>query len=138
MVTISEKPLTDALKEEIFAGFKRHAVEKTGHNDIGETYAFVAEEEDLLLGAVVVELFWGALHIKYAYVHESARGKGLGRELMLCALAFGKSKNCPFAFVETMSFQALDFYQKLGFTLDFTRSGHSHGTSAHYLSKRLG
>jgi len=36
-----------------------------------------------------------------------------------------------------MSFQALEFYQKMGFELDFTRPGYAHGTSFHYLSKKL-
>lgn len=46
-------------------------------------------------------------------------------------------KACPFAFVETMSFQALDFYRKMGFELEFTRSGYKHGTAFHYLRKLL-
>jgi hypothetical protein len=53
------------------------------------------------------------------------------------ALQYGRDKDCPFAFVETMSFQALDFYQKMGFQLELTRTGYAHGTSFHYLRKDL-
>jgi len=51
------------------------------------------------------------------------------------AFTFGRENKCPFAFVETMSFQAVEFYQKIGFQLEFTRSGYAHGTSFHYLRK---
>lgn len=50
---------------------------------------------------------------------------------------YGRSNKCPFAFVATMSFQAREFYEKIGFTLEFTRSGYKHGTSFHYLRKEL-
>ncbi len=68
---------------------------------------------------------------------ECYRCQGLGTELMEVAFKFGRENKCPFAFVETMSFQALGFYQKNEFQLDFTRSGYSHGTSFHYLQKKL-
>lgn len=61
----------------------------------------------------------------------------MGVRLMECALKYGSDKACPFAFVETMSFQALGFYRKMGFELEFTRSGYKHGTSFHYLQKLL-
>ena len=35
---------------------------------------------------------------------------------------------CPFAFVETMGFQALEFYEKCGFKLEFTRAGYARDT----------
>lgn len=48
-----------------------------------------------------------------------------------------KTRECHFAFVETMSFQALEFYQKMGFKQDFVRTGYAHNTSFHYLSRKL-
>ncbi len=53
------------------------------------------------------------------------------------ALEFGKKRGCQFAFVETMSFQALEFYQKNGFAIDFSREGYARNTSFHYLRKDL-
>ena len=69
------------------------------------------------------------------YVAEHARGSGLGTALMEQAFSFGKSHNHAFAFVETMSFQALEFYQKMGFFLEYTRTEYAHNASAHYLRK---
>lgn len=53
------------------------------------------------------------------------------------ALEYGKLRGCRFAFVETMSFQAPEFYQKLGFSIDFKREGFDAGASFYYLRKIL-
>lgn len=134
---IQQQPLSEALKAKIFAGFSRHAIAQTGYDEKFESVAFVAKDQDVDIGAVVVEQFWGSLHIKYVYVDEEWRHKGVGTKLMEQALEYAKSCYCPFAFVETMSFQARKFYEKLGFRVEFTRSGYKHETSFHYLRKDL-
>ena len=53
------------------------------------------------------------------------------------AFAYAEEHKCPFAFVEAMSFQALEFYEKCGFKFEYTRSRYAHNTSFHYLRKNL-
>jgi ribosomal protein S18 acetylase RimI-like enzyme len=137
MIELKQHPLTEGLKKRIYDGFSRHAVAMTGQDEKFDPVAFVAHDKECFAGAIVAELFWGALHIKYIYVEKEYRGKGIGSQLMKCALKYGRDQKCPFAFVETMSFQALDFYQKMGFKLELTRSGYIHGTSFHYLQKSI-
>lgn len=132
---IKQQPLTDVLKKQIYEGFSRHAIAMTGHDEKFENVAFVAMDGQVMAGAIVKELFWKALHIKYIYVEEQYRAKQLGTQLMEKAFAYAEKHKCPFAFVETMSFQALEFYEKCGFKLELTRSGYSHNTSFHYLRK---
>ena len=133
-----QQPLTHVLEKQIFEGFSRHAIEMTGYDELQLDYvAFVAMHNDAFAGAVVVQFFWGALNVKYVYVEDAFRGHGLATRLMERALTFGRENKCPFAFVATMSFQALGFYQKMGFQLEFTRSGYSHDTLLHYLRKNL-
>lgn len=136
-IQIQQEPLTEALKQEVYRGFSRHSIEMTGFDEKHEPIAFVANSNGTLVGAVVVEIFWGAFHVKYLYVHENHRGQDLGKRLMKEALSYGQANQCPFAFVETMSFQAPGFYQKMGFQIEFTRPGYAHGTSFHYLRKEL-
>lgn len=137
MIEVQEQPLTEDLKKQIYAGFSRHAKAMTGHDEKFPSRAFIATDKGSFAGAIVVELFWGALHLKYIYVEDEYRGKGVGSKLIESAVNYGKDNKCPFAFVETMSFQALDFYRKAGFELEFTRRGFKHGTSFHYLRKSL-
>ncbi len=138
MFNIVQEPLTDQLKKQIYEGFSRYSVEQTGHDEKFDPIAFIAKDEKgHFIGAVVVELFWGALHIKYLFIDEKHRGKRVGQGLIEKAFRYGKAQKCPFAFVETMCFQAFGFYQKMGFQLEYTRTGYSHGTSFHYLRKDL-
>ncbi len=134
---IAQAPLTEELKKQIYSGFSRHAIAATGYDEKSDPVSFVAKRGKIFAGAVVAELFWGALHVKYVFVEEHFRSSGLGSRLLQEALAYGRGHNCPFAFVETMSFQALAFYQKLGFQLEFSRQGLIHGASFHYLRKDL-
>jgi ribosomal protein S18 acetylase RimI-like enzyme len=137
MILIKDEVLTEELKHKVFQGFSKHAIEQIGFDELLQPIAFIAYNGNEFAGTVVVQLFWGALHIKYLYVEEAFRGQSAGKALMLHALEYGKMKNCPFAFVETMNFQAPEFYKKLGFKIDFIRDGYSHGTSFHYLKMEL-
>jgi ribosomal protein S18 acetylase RimI-like enzyme len=137
MIDIRQQSLTEDLKKQIYEGFSRHAIAMTGFDEKSEPEAFVAMDAEVLAGAIVVAKFWGALHVKYVYVAEAYRSQGLATRLMKRAFAYGRIHKCPFAFVETMNFQALGFYEKMGFHLEFTRHGYAHGTSFHYLRKDL-
>jgi GNAT superfamily N-acetyltransferase len=71
---------------------------------------------------------WGWLSVDVLFVPPALRGSGLGRALMLEAMAVAKARGCSGAMLDTFSFQALGFYQKLGFevfgTLEHMPPGH--------------
>jgi len=135
---IQQNKLRDEVKKWIFDGFGSQAIESTGINGLEEDpISFEIFNDQEFVGAIVVQSFWGQLHIKYLFVEKHYRGQGIARELMNHALEFGKKRGCHFAFVETMSFQAPEFYQKMGFKIEFSRSGYAKNTCFHYLKKDL-
>ncbi len=130
--------LTPELKQWIMDGFAKHAIDQTGIDGLKEEVVlFEIREGKNLVGCVALQIFWEQLHIKYLFVEEAYRAQGFARALMEHAFKFGKTNACHFAFVETMNFQAPDFYQKLGFKIDFIRDGYAKETSFYYLSKEL-
>lgn len=136
--SIRQTIFRDELKKKIFDGFGAHAIEATGINGLAEEpHSFEIFNKNDFVGAIVVQLFWGQLHIKYLFVDKAYRGQGIAHALMEHALKFGIDQGCHFAFVETMSFQAPKFYQELGFHLEFSRPGYAQGTTFHYLKKPL-
>ena len=137
MIEIKKDLLNPLLKKQIQEGLSRHSLTTTGFDEKSEAIAFIAYDQTQFVGAITLEVFWGALHIKNLYVEEHYRDHGIATQLMEKALIYGQEFHCPFAFVETMSFQALGFYQKQGFELEFTRSGYAHETAFHYLKKNL-
>ena len=135
---INQNKLTDEVKNKIFNGFSQQAIESTGINGLNEDpLSFEIFDETEFVGAIIVQLFWEQLHIKYLFVEKNYRGQGIARLLMNHALEFGIKRACHFAFVETMSFQAPGFYQKMGFVIEFSRPGYSKNTTFHYLKKSL-
>jgi len=133
---IKQNKLTDDIKRKIFKGFGQQAVKVTGMDGLSEDpISFEIFDDSEFVGAIVVQLFWEQLHIKYLFVEEKYRGQGIARQLMNHVLDFAKTRGCHFAFVETMSFQAPEFYQKLGFVLEFSRGGYAKNTTFHYLKK---
>jgi ribosomal protein S18 acetylase RimI-like enzyme len=119
---------------------QEYALEKIGfagyHLDQLPT-SFEARDGDEFIGALVIKKFWGQMHIKYLYIHPRYRSQGLASHLMTQAFDHARQEKCDFMFVETLSFQALDFYKKSGFQVEFTRPGYSHNLSFHYLRQDL-
>ncbi len=136
---VEKTSLSDSLKKRVYAEFSRHAIQSTGIDglDAKPVVFEMKNNKNEWIGCVVVQLFWGQLHIKYLVVAESYRKKGLGQELMEHAFAYGRQQECQFAFAETMNFQAVEFYQKLGFNIELVRHGYACGTSFCYLKKIL-
>jgi ribosomal protein S18 acetylase RimI-like enzyme len=135
---IQRNNLRDEVKKKIFDGFGKQAIEITGINGLGEEpISFEIFNDQEFIGAIVVQPFWGQMHIKYLFVEKPYRGQGFARELMHHALEFGRQRGCHFAFVEMMSFQAPEFYQKMGFKIEFSRPGYTKNTTFHYLKKNL-
>lgn len=138
ILKINQNKLTDEVKKKIFNGLGQQAIESTGINGLSEDpISFEVFDGTEFVGAIVVQSFWEQLHIKYLFVEKDYRGQGIARQLMNHALEFGIKRGCQFAFVETMIFQAPEFYQKMGFAIEFSRPGYAENTIFHYLKKSL-
>ncbi|WP_059359941.1 bifunctional GNAT family N-acetyltransferase/NUDIX hydrolase [Parachlamydia acanthamoebae] len=135
---IEENLLTEEMKKRIFQGFARQATNAISIDGPSEDLiSFEIYDGSDFVGTVVVQLFWEQLHIKFLFIEERYRGQGIGRYLMNHALEHGKKRGCHFAFVETMNFQAVEFYQRLGFVTESSRGGYAKDTILHYLKKSL-
>ena len=61
----------------------------------------------------------------------------MGRRLMAWAEERGRELKCVSVVVDTMSFQAPDFYAKLGYRQFGVSGGYEGGASRRYFEKRL-
>jgi GNAT superfamily N-acetyltransferase len=135
--TIEETPCTTELTEKADTGLSQHGLEATGFNEPIVRTAFVAKDGKTFAGCVTANIIWKTLHIRFMFVEAPYRGQKLGTALLEKALEYGRANGCAVAFVDTLSFQARGFYQKLGFELEFTRTGLAHDVSLYYLKKDL-
>jgi ribosomal protein S18 acetylase RimI-like enzyme len=135
---IQQTILTQELKEHIYAFFNKHCIATVGINGYTEApISFEIRNGDILIGCIVVQMFWGQAHIKYLIVEEKYRNQGIATKLMKHVFDYAKSRGCNLVFVETMNFQAPEFYKKLGFKVEMKREGYAKNTSFYYLYKNL-
>lgn len=125
------------LEKYAYGGFLRHSVETFGYDGDVNSFGFAVKEEGKVVGIIMAKTFYGGLHIKHLFLEKEIRGKGYGTTLMEKAMKRGKDLGCSFAYLETLNIQAQGFYEKLGFTLEFTREGYNQGVAMHYLRKPL-
>lgn len=78
---------------------------------------------DELMAGISGRLFFGCIHIDLLWISEKLRKKGIGKQLLQLAEKHGKSQNCLFCSLETMDFQARNFYEKCGYRVVYTQEG---------------
>lgn len=85
----------------------------------GETPSYllitVRDREQNVVGGLVGATYLGWLQVQAVWVSEVLRGKGYGSRLMQQAEDEARARHCPKVFLETLSFQALPFYEKIGY-----------------------
>jgi ribosomal protein S18 acetylase RimI-like enzyme len=99
--------------------------------------SFYANKEDNVLGGVLLSIEWNGLHIESLWVDESLRNKGWGSKLMETAEKEGVKRGCTFAYTDTFTWQAPEFYEKLGYTLYGKLENYPEGNSLSYYRKNL-
>jgi len=133
LVTEPDEALRRAIAAPLLA-FNESQAGPSGHR----TLALAVHEAD---GAVCGGL-WGATGYGWLYtqllaVPAHARGRGLGRELVLAAEREARLRGCLHAWVDTQ-FGARGFYERLGYTVFGELPGYPAGFTRSFLKKALG
>ena len=89
-----------------------------------------------LLGGVSGRTIYNQFLVGVVWVDEKTRGTGLGRELMELAEAEAIERGCLASQVDTLSFQAPDFYQKLGYHVVGAITGINESPDRYFLLKK--
>ena len=100
-----------ALRDGLDAFNRRHAP-ADGYRPLN---LFLRGEDGAVLGGLLGETFWDWLHISILWVDEAHRGKGAGGRLLRQAEDEARRRGCVGVFVDTLSFQAPDFYARRGY-----------------------
>ncbi len=79
----------------------------------------------------------GRLFVQLLFLPEYRRRSGLGSELMARAEAVARRRRCRVIWLDTFSFQARPFYERLGFSCFGTLEEYPPGGARYFLAKRL-
>ncbi|CAB3803076.1 GNAT family N-acetyltransferase [Paraburkholderia fynbosensis] len=94
-------------------------------------------ETEAVLGGLWGDTGFMQLHVGQLFVPEHLRGRGHGSQLMTLAEQEARRRRCVGAWLDTFSFQARGFYEKLGYAVFGTIDDFPPGHSRFFMKKRL-
>lgn len=96
---------------------------------------FLRTPEGQIAGGLRGNTVWGWLFVSQLWVAEDFRNQDYGTKLMEAAEREAKARDCHAAYVDTFSFLALDFYQKLGYIVFGSLEDFPKGHTRYFLKK---
>jgi len=88
---------------------------KAGNQHFEPLTIFLRDSHGKLVGGLLGSTYWKWLTLDFLWVSEDLRGRGYGTQLVMAAEKEAIAKGCRHARLDTFSFQAKAFYEKLGY-----------------------
>ena len=118
-------------------GISEQAKQKKGMKQLDFFAFFIRDDSGTIIGGCGGDNMYGCLYVGQLWITEQLRGKGFGTKLMQSAEILAKNSGCNFMAVNTFDWEALDFYKKLGFYVEFERKGFDKNSIFYFLRKDL-
>jgi GNAT superfamily N-acetyltransferase len=118
-------------------GIMAHAKTQKNQKTLEFFHYFIRDEDHQIQGGCFGCTLYCALYIDTLWVSQHLRHQGYGTELVKMAEQFDIQHNCTFANLNIFDWEALDFYKKLGFEIEFMRDGYDNDSSFYFLRKQL-
>ena len=106
------KEETERIRAELFR-FNSDRVGDDGHEPLN---IVEYDEDGNVIGGIIGGTYWGWMYVDILWVHENHKGCGIGSKLLAAAEKEAKTRGCHHVHLDTMSWQAPEFYKKHGYT----------------------
>ena len=110
---------------------------KTTLRDYRDVAVLVRDEAGATIGGLSGYTSYRWMFIELLFVPEHLRGQNIGTRLMAQAEAHARSLGLVGIWLDTFSFQARPFYEKLGYSVFGTIEDYPPGGARYFLSKTL-
>lgn len=110
----------------------------TGIRDARLLSIVVRERDDSIIAGLYGWTWGGCCEVKTLWIHERWRHRGLGTRLMTAAEAEARARGAVQMVVSTHSFQAPEFYRRMGFEEVGRVDDYPVGYQSIYMRKPLG
>lgn len=120
-------------------GLSAHAapVLTTDSSGFEPVAVFARDANGAIRGGVYARINWEWLHVSLLWVHDELRGTGLGTQLMAEIETLAIDRGCDKAHLDTFSYQARPFYERLGYEVFAELADYPRGHSRIFMRKAL-
>jgi ribosomal protein S18 acetylase RimI-like enzyme len=138
LITLTDTP-PDAARDAILAPLAAFNTAQTGDARPWHPLAILISDPatNQIIGGLWGGSMFAQLFIELLVIPEALRRHGLGRQLMAQAEAEAIARGCAGIWLDTFSFQAPGFYQKLGYEIFGEIPDYPPGHSRYFLRKEL-
>ena len=137
-LTLTDTP-DQSLRHAIVRSLIRFNEAQSGRSEDYRPLAIMITDADS--GEIVGGLWGGTnftqLHIDLLFVPKELRGSGMGSRIMRDAEAEALQRECRGSWLDTYSFQARGFYERLGYSVFGTIEDYLPGHTRFFLKKAL-
>ena len=123
--------------EELDEAIYRFNSAATGFRDGRSLAAFLRDADGALRAGVAGHTWGGCCEIRFLFVRETERRRGLGSALLHAAEREAVARGCTQLVLSTHSFQAPDFYRRHGYVEAGRYEGYPSGHAQIFLRKSL-
>lgn len=106
---------------------------------VSENYrdlTILSRSDGIIVGGLIGYTHWNWLFVQQLWIAEDHRQRGIGSSLMAAAESEALARGCIHAHCDTFDFQALPFYQKLGYQTFGSLADYPLGHTRYFLSKQ--
>ena len=136
-LTVTDAPSAEAVAA-IESGLSRYNEEQAGYSDSRPLAVLVrAPDSEAVVGGILGRSSLGLCFIDLVFLPEALRGSGLGSAMMRQAEDEARRRRCRAVVLYTISFQAPEFYERLGYRCFGTIACDPPGTSRVFMTKEL-
>lgn len=136
--TPQELQATQDAEMVLIEGLGNNILEHLGNVELGSTFKiFLRDQAGQVVGGAIANCFGGWMYISLLWVEKTLRNLGHGTRLMQLVEAEAIEYGCQNAHVDTYSFEAGPFYERLGFELFATLEDYPPGYCKYFFKKRL-
>jgi ribosomal protein S18 acetylase RimI-like enzyme len=126
-----------AASRKLWDGLIRYNREQAGPLRYSRTVLTVRDRKGKLLGGTILQSYWKETYVELLWLSAGARRSGIGSRLVAEAERRAKKRGSLLLHLNTYSFQAPGFYEKLGFRRLGGMQGSPRGESRHFYVKHL-
>ena len=137
MKFIECEKVTNEEKAHIFQALLNYNLSNLEEKIVKDIGIFVEDEKGTRVAGLIGETHGNWLEVEYLWVSEALRGQHIGTKLMRKAEKIAINRGCKFAALNTFSFQAPDFYVKLGYKEEFVLTHYPLTGKRYYYTKKL-